>query len=157
MENLNATNYADFWALAPEWASEMRHSPATDYRAETLRFCEVVDGQLTGRTAILSTDADSYFTYMLPVQDILKLALVQSRKPLTAAKCADPTDAAIAALETMLTTKRLTAGRPAVLKNSRPRNVTLDDPTVERARQLGDGNLSAGIRKAFDLLEVQGL
>jgi hypothetical protein len=41
------------------------------------------------------------------------------------------------------------AGRPPVLTGGRRVEVYLDDRTIELARKLGDGNLSAGLRKAF--------
>ncbi len=41
------------------------------------------------------------------------------------------------------------AGRPAYLKAGGRVSLYLDAETVERARKLGDGNLSAGIRRAI--------
>lgn len=45
-------------------------------------------------------------------------------------------------------------GRPTTL-GAKPRNVTLDDDRVAFAKQLGDGNLSEGIRRALDLTKAQ--
>lgn len=39
------------------------------------------------------------------------------------------------------------SGRPA-LESGRRVNVTLDEATIELAQQLGNGNLSAGLREA---------
>lgn len=44
--------------------------------------------------------------------------------------------------------KRPGAGRPAEVKLPRPKTVSLDPATIERAREIGGGNLSAGIRRA---------
>jgi hypothetical protein len=40
-------------------------------------------------------------------------------------------------------------GRPISIKDGRAYYVYLDQETVEKALQLGEGNLSAGIRKGF--------
>lgn len=40
------------------------------------------------------------------------------------------------------------AGRPAEIEGARRVNVMLDAATIEAAKKLGAGNLSAGIRKA---------
>lgn len=40
------------------------------------------------------------------------------------------------------------AGRPAEIEGARRVNVMLDGATIEAAKKLGAGNLSAGIRKA---------
>lgn len=42
-------------------------------------------------------------------------------------------------------------GRPALLASARPSNVVLDEESRAIALQLGEGNLSAGIRKALKL------
>lgn len=42
---------------------------------------------------------------------------------------------------------RAPPGRPVEI-DARRVNVTLDDETIERAKALGDGNLSAGLREA---------
>lgn len=44
--------------------------------------------------------------------------------------------------------KRRAAGRPRVLRAGQRVNVYLDAATLERARALGGGNLSEGIRAA---------
>lgn len=41
-------------------------------------------------------------------------------------------------------------GRPPLPGGAVRVNLTLDRRTIERARALGDGNLSAGIRKAVN-------
>jgi hypothetical protein len=41
------------------------------------------------------------------------------------------------------------AGRPAEVKDPRPVTVTLDEAAIEAARDLGGGNISAGIREAL--------
>lgn len=40
------------------------------------------------------------------------------------------------------------AGRPVEVEGARRVNVTLDAATIGAAKRIGDGNLSAGIRKA---------
>lgn len=40
------------------------------------------------------------------------------------------------------------AGRPAEIEGARRVNVMLDAETIEAAKKIGAGNLSAGIRKA---------
>lgn len=45
-----------------------------------------------------------------------------------------------------------TAGRPEEI-GARRINVTLDEATIERARAIGDGNVSAGIRRAVQAFE----
>ena len=44
--------------------------------------------------------------------------------------------------------KRSGAGRPAEVKHPCQKTVSLDLATIERAREIGDGNISAGIRRA---------
>jgi hypothetical protein len=44
-----------------------------------------------------------------------------------------------------------TRGRPAQMKAGKGINVYLDPVTVTRAKQIGDGNLSAGLRIAVEL------
>jgi post-segregation antitoxin (ccd killing protein) len=41
-------------------------------------------------------------------------------------------------------------GRPQSVKG-KPVRVYIDDETIERARKLGNGNLSEGIRKALEI------
>lgn len=40
------------------------------------------------------------------------------------------------------------AGRPAEIADARRVNVTLDPATIERAKEIGAGNVSQGIRTA---------
>jgi hypothetical protein len=40
-------------------------------------------------------------------------------------------------------------GRPAEMESGKRVNVYLDGPSIERAKSLGDGNVSEGIRKAL--------
>lgn len=40
-------------------------------------------------------------------------------------------------------------GRPATMQDGKRVNVYLDQPSLDRAADLGDGNVSAGIRKAL--------
>lgn len=47
-----------------------------------------------------------------------------------------------------MASKRKPAGRPVTMKNGRRVNVYLDDSTVKRAKKIGGGNLSEGIRLA---------
>jgi hypothetical protein len=44
-----------------------------------------------------------------------------------------------------------TRGRPAQMREGKGINVYLDPVTVTRAKQIGDGNLSAGLRIAVEL------
>jgi hypothetical protein len=46
--------------------------------------------------------------------------------------------------------KRKDAGRPTTdgIQGVKHYNVTLDEPTVDKAKQIGSGSLSVGIRKA---------
>jgi hypothetical protein len=41
------------------------------------------------------------------------------------------------------------SGRPAKLKNGRDRTIYIDDESWEKAKKLGDGKPSEGIRKAI--------
>ena len=41
------------------------------------------------------------------------------------------------------------SGRPQKLKNGRDRTIYIDDESWEKARKLGDGKPSEGIRKAL--------
>lgn len=57
--------------------------------------------------------------------------------------------------------RRKDAGRPTQdgAEGVKSYNVTLDDKTVKKAKQVGSGNLSAGIRKAVgavDIVDIQG-
>ncbi len=47
------------------------------------------------------------------------------------------------------------SGRPAKLKNGRDRTIYIDDESWERARKLGDGKPSEGIRKALASIPQQ--
>jgi hypothetical protein len=40
------------------------------------------------------------------------------------------------------------AGRPPLMKNGKDIKVHLDSDTIEKASKLGNGSISAGIRKA---------
>lgn len=44
---------------------------------------------------------------------------------------------------------KIPAGRPAKLKNGRDRTIYIDDESWEKARKLGDGKPSEGIRRAL--------
>lgn len=46
-----------------------------------------------------------------------------------------------------------TLGRPAELTGGKRVNVYLDDDSLQRAEQLGAGNVSAGIRRALQAME----
>lgn len=46
---------------------------------------------------------------------------------------------------------RAGAGRPTEVEGAKRMNVTLDEATVEAAKALGNGNLSAGLRAAVKL------
>lgn len=47
------------------------------------------------------------------------------------------------------------AGRPSELECGRRRNVYLDDESIERAKALGSGNISDGIRRALQVATDQ--
>jgi hypothetical protein len=47
-------------------------------------------------------------------------------------------------------------GRPVKLDNGKRYNVILDENTVKKARKIGSGNLSEGLRLAVDKFEHQG-
>lgn len=55
--------------------------------------------------------------------------------------------------ELMKIAKRKPGPVPTV--NGKRRNVFIDDESVEYAQQLGDGNLSAGIRRAIEIARAQ--
>lgn len=55
----------------------------------------------------------------------------------------------------MSTPKEHLAGRPAELQNARPHNIVLDDESRVVALELGNGNLSAGVRAALKLAKGQ--
>jgi hypothetical protein len=44
------------------------------------------------------------------------------------------------------------SGRPAKLKNGRDRTIYIDDESWEKARKLGDGKPSEGIRRALSYI-----
>lgn len=46
--------------------------------------------------------------------------------------------------------KRPAKGRPVSMRDGKRVNVYLDRKSLERAAKLGDGNVSAGIRRALD-------
>jgi len=46
-------------------------------------------------------------------------------------------------------TKRPRPGRPVVIRDGRQVAIFLDPASLETARSLGDGNVSAGIRRAL--------
>ena len=49
---------------------------------------------------------------------------------------------------------KTTKGRPRIDKEPlKPTPVTLRPKDVDKAKELGDGNISAGIRKALDLAD----
>ena len=51
--------------------------------------------------------------------------------------------------------KKVKRGRPQLNKKpQRQRAVSLDDSYVKRLLSIGDGNISAGIRKAVDVYEI---
>jgi hypothetical protein len=50
-----------------------------------------------------------------------------------------------------MTKLRKPIGRPKEIKAGRRVNAWLDQASVDRAKALGDGNVSAGIRRALDV------
>lgn len=56
-----------------------------------------------------------------------------------------------------MTEKRTSPGRPRVHSNekTRPYTVSLTPSEVNAIRKLGDGNLTAGIRKAIEIATAQ--
>lgn len=48
-------------------------------------------------------------------------------------------------------TNKKQAGRPAVMAGGKRVQVYLDERTLEKARRIGDGNISEGIRLAIKL------
>lgn len=48
----------------------------------------------------------------------------------------------------MTTKPKKPQGRPPIMAGGKPVRVYLDQPTLQRARLLGNGNVSAGIRIA---------
>lgn len=46
------------------------------------------------------------------------------------------------------------AGRPVALKGGKKITLYLDAETIKKARSLGDGNISAGIRKSVAICSV---
>jgi hypothetical protein len=51
------------------------------------------------------------------------------------------------------TLKTKKAGRPRTMKDGKDIKVHLDSDTIEKASRLGNGNISAGIRKALELID----
>lgn len=51
----------------------------------------------------------------------------------------------------MMAVKKSPVGRPAQMKGGKGVQVYLDAPSVKFARQLGEGNVSEGIRRALRL------
>lgn len=59
---------------------------------------------------------------------------------------------------TVMSTERNKGGRPRLTTGlMRSVQVTLDDETIRKGRELGAGNLSVGIRKALNLRQVPAL
>jgi hypothetical protein len=53
--------------------------------------------------------------------------------------------------------RRPGAGRPASGVNYRAQSITMDDETIDRARRIGDGNISKGVRSAVIAFPISGI
>jgi hypothetical protein len=49
------------------------------------------------------------------------------------------------------------AGRPVTGVNYRVKTVTIDDATIERARKIGNGNISVGVRRAVAAFPISDI